>query len=90
MSGPVNKTLVAEGVEDIMSSRHAADFYLGACATLQRQLHPVEGRQIFTMKQIEKFRNVFNKFDEDGSGSIDTEELASLLKVLVQSQILPS
>ena len=70
-----------EGDEDIMSSRHAAEFYLGACATLQRQLHPVDGRQMYTTEQIEKFQEVFNKFDPDGSGSLDTEELASLLKV---------
>ena len=70
-----------EGVGDLMSSRHAADFYLGACATLQRQLHPVDGRQMYTTKQIEKFQAIFDSFDPDGSGSLDTEELASLLKV---------
>ena len=70
-----------EGAGDIMSSRHASDFYLGACATLQRQLHPVDGRQMYTTKQINQFQDVFDKFDPDGSGSLDTEELASLLKV---------
>jgi hypothetical protein len=70
-----------EGVGDIMSSRHASDFYLGACATLQRQLHPVDGRQMYTTKQIESFQSIFDSFDPDGSGSLDTEELASLLKV---------
>merc|ERR1719482_1543746 len=46
---------------------------------LMNHLRKTEG---FTAKEVETFQGLFNKFDYDGSGEIETLELASLLRNL--------
>ena len=39
-------------------------------------------RDQLTVEQIEEFREIFSIFDQDGGGSISTEELENVMKAL--------
>eukprot|EP01047_Picozoa_sp_COSAG01_P126368 COSAG01_NODE_55507_length_324_cov_1.382222_1_plen_55_part_10 len=41
-----------------------------------------EEEHVFSAAELEVLREVFNTFDKDGGGSIDTEELGAAMKAL--------
>ena len=46
-----------------------------------------QGAQPLTNKQITEFRKVFDHFDVDGSGTIDTEELQEVFRAMGQADV---
>lgn len=54
------------------------------CSKSERELRALARKYSLTIVDIEKLKNSFDRFDEDGSGAIDLEEFENVLRVLMK------
>eukprot|EP00758_Cryptobia_borreli_P013762 Tbor_TRINITY_DN5865_c0_g1::TRINITY_DN5865_c0_g1_i1::g.6101::m.6101 len=81
-SGKSPSTSVLDGTNGSTSSDGVSDQW----ALLKSKIR-AQGAKPLSNRQIEEFREVFNHFDTDGSGTIDTEELLVVFEAMGQTDV---